>query len=296
MENYHCRLCSKNDFEIIYEGKIRSGGVGSEFIFGHHIRKCFSCGFISLFPLLENIDDFYESEQYRKEFFDEISVSDLQKKFDHEQNIRLSKIGIENLRGKTIGDFGAGPGLFLDSIKGIANKTIAIEPTKIYHKYFEKVGHSYFSYPKDLLESNIKLDVAISFDTVEHIENINEFVLDIYKSLNKGGIFYLSMPNHNDVVKLLLPDKLDPFLYMKAHLNYFTSKTANKLLENCGFKLISSGFVHKYKLSNIVQWATKGKPGSFDTSKVFDNHFDTVFVNEINRLGLSSHLFIIAQK
>ena len=83
---------------------------------------------------------------------------------------------------------------------------------------------------------------------------------------------------------------------MKAHLNYFTSKTANKLLENCGFKLISSGFVHKYKLSNIVQWATKGKPGSFDTSKVFDNHFDTVFVNEINRLGLSSHLFIIAQK
>ena len=83
---------------------------------------------------------------------------------------------------------------------------------------------------------------------------------------------------------------------MKAHLNYFTNETAKILLEQQGFKVVYTGYIHKYNLSNILQWAKFGKPGKFDTTKVFDEHFNNSYINEVNRLGLSSHLFLVAKK
>lgn len=296
MKNYFCRICNSEEYSVIYDGKIRSGGVNSEFIEDHSVRECKKCGFVSIFPIVSDLETFYETDQYRKEFFEQISVVDMQRNYDIEQNDRVKKVGLENIRGKVVGDFGAGPGLFLDAIQGVAKETIAIEPTKLYHEYFDAKKHGYFSYAKDLIKSGKELDVAVSFDTIEHVENIQEFAKGIYDSLKTGGYLYLSMPNHNDIARLLLPEELSSFLYMKAHLNYFTNDTAKALLEQQGFTVEYTGYIHKYNLSNILQWAKFGKPGKFDTSKVLDEHFQNSYINEINRQGLSSHLFLFAKK
>jgi 2-polyprenyl-3-methyl-5-hydroxy-6-metoxy-1,4-benzoquinol methylase len=296
MKKLSCRICNSKESSAIYNGDVRSGGINSKFISGYTINECKSCHFVFISPIMSDLETFYESDKYRKEFFEEISVKDLQKDYDIEQNDRIKKIGIENIRGKVIGDFGAGPGLFLDAVQGLAEETIAIEPTKLYHKYFDSKGHKYYSNSNELLKSNLKLDVAVSFDTLEHIENIKEFTKSIYNSLRDDGVLYLSMPNHDDVARLLLPKELSPFLYMKAHLNYFTNKTAKLLLESQGFKVHYTGYIHKYDLSNLLQWAKFGKPGKFDTSNVFDENIQNNYINEINRLGLSSHLFLVAKK
>jgi 2-polyprenyl-3-methyl-5-hydroxy-6-metoxy-1,4-benzoquinol methylase len=296
MKKYCCRICDSEEFIVIYDGQVRSGGINSDFIDGHTIRECSKCSFVSIFPILADLENFYETEQYRKEFFEDISVSDLQRTYDIEQNDRIKQIGIENIRGRVIGDFGAGPGLFLDAVQGVAKKTVAIEPTKLYHKYFDTKGHHYYNYAQELITSNVKLDLAVSFDTIEHVENIKEFVKGIHETLISDGVLYLSMPNHNDISRLLLPDELSSFLYMKAHLNYFTETTAKLLLERQGFLVKHTGYIHKYNLSNLLQWAKFGKPGKFDTSAVLDEYFQNNYINEVNRLGLSSHLFLIAQK
>ncbi len=296
MNSSLCRLCDAKSQQVIYEGPIRSGGVGSGFVDGYKICKCQDCGLVSLAPLPDNLAEFYESEQYRQQFFEEIDVASMQQKYDVEQNIRVRRIGIQTVRGKVIADYGAGAGLFLDAIQSVAKKTIAIEPSRLYQKYFQARGHIFYSYAQELLDAGEKLDVAVSFDTIEHVLDLKDFVRQIYEALQDDGIFYLSMPNYDDIVRALYLQAFEPFFFQVSHLNYFTGKAAALLLEKVGFRSISVGYIHKYNLNNLLQWMKNGKPGAFDTSGVLDDHFQTIYVEEIERLGIASHIFITAKK
>jgi SAM-dependent methyltransferase len=296
MKNQVCRLCESRSHQVIYEGPIRSGGVGSGFIDGYNICQCQDCGLVSLTPLPDNLGEFYESEQYRQQFFEEIDVVSMQKKYDVEQNARVSRIGIQTARGKVVADYGAGAGLFLDAIQGVAQKTIAVEPSRLYQKYFQSRGHLCYSYAQALLDAGEQLDVAVSFDTIEHVLDLKNFVGQIYQALKEDGVFYLSMPNYEDVVRLLYPQSFEPFFFQVSHLNYFTGKSAALLLEKVGFRSISVGYLHKYNINNLLQWAKNGKPGVFDTGRTFDDHFQNVYVEEIERLGRASHIFITARR
>jgi 2-polyprenyl-3-methyl-5-hydroxy-6-metoxy-1,4-benzoquinol methylase len=296
MKNHICRLCESRSHQVIYDGPIRSGGVGSGFIDGYIICQCQDCDLVSLTPLPDNLAEFYESEQYRQQFFEEIDVESMQKRYDAEQNVRLSRIGIQTARGKVIADFGAGAGLFLDAVQGVAKKTIAIEPSRLYREYFQSRGHIHYNYAQELIDAGEKLDVAVSFDTIEHVLDLNDFVRQIYEALQDDGIFYLSMPNYDDIVRLLCPQSFEPFFFQVSHLNYFTGKSASLLLEKVGFRSIYVGYLHKYNINNLLQWAKNGKPGVFDTGRAFDDHFQNVYVEEIERLGSASHIFITARK
>lgn len=296
MTGHSCRLCESTLHQVIYDGPIRSGGIGSDFIDGYKVCQCQECGFVSLAPLPDNLAEFYESEQYRQQFFEEIDVFSMQKKFDVEQNERIRRIGVQTLRGKVVADFGAGAALFLDAIQGVAKKTIAVEPSRLYQNYFKSRGHIFYSYAQELLDAGDQLDVAVSFDTIEHVLDMKVFVRQIYDSMKEDGMFYLSMPNHDDIVRLLCPHSFEPFFFQISHLNYFTGKTASLLLEKAGFQNVSMDYLHKYEINNLLQWVKNGKPGAFDTGRTFDDHFQNVYVEEIKRLGISSHIFITARK
>jgi 2-polyprenyl-3-methyl-5-hydroxy-6-metoxy-1,4-benzoquinol methylase len=296
MKNQICRLCETKLHHVIYDGPIRSGGVGSGFVDGYKICQCQDCGLVSLTPLPDNLAEFYESEQYRQQFFEEIDAASMQRRYDIEQNERVSRIGIQTMRGKVVADFGAGPGLFLDAIQGVAKKTIAVEPSRLYQEYFQSRGHLFYSYAHELLAAGEKPDVAVSFDTIEHVLDLKDFVRQIYVSLKDDGIFYLSMPNYDDIVRLLYPQSFEPFFFQVSHLNYFTGKSASLLLEKAGFGNVSTDYLHKYNINNLLQWVRNGKPGAFDTGLTFDEHFQNVYVEEIKRLGIASHIIITARK
>lgn len=296
MNKMSCRVCSSQDHVLIYHGPIRSGGIGSEAIDGHEIFQCNHCGFISLHPLPSSLADFYETDEYRLQFFSETEVEAMRKKYDHEQNARISRIGVQAMRGKIIADFGAGPGLFLDAIQGIAGRTIAIEPAKIYRDHFLSRGHAHFPYVADMIAASEKVDIAVSFDTIEHVMDVHQFAGQIYESLVEGGTLYLSMPNHMDVIRLICSEAYEPFFYQIAHLNYFNGNSARVLLESTGFKNVTVAFLHKYNINNLIHWTKNGLPGLFNAGTIFDGHFHNSYVSEIERMGLASHLFIKASK
>jgi len=295
MNTQKCRICSSDNCHVIYDGPIRSGGVGSEFVDGYTYRRCEACTFVFIDPVPKDLDDYYESERYRLQFHYGKEVEEMQALYDQEQNVRVSRIGIENMRNKTVVDFGAGAGLFLDSIKGVAKKTVAVEPSGAYQEHLKARGHLSYRYADELREASVIAEVATSFDVIEHIYDVNQFVKGIYETLADGGAFYVSMPQENDIVRLLCPDQYESFFYQTAHLNYFNAKTIEIVLMKARFQEIKIAYLHKYDMRNVVQWAQHGKPGESD-APMLDEHFHAIYRQEIERLEIASHLFVIAIK
>ena len=298
LERRICSLCGESvKLSIIYNGLIRSGGIGSEFVDGYKVIECASCGFTYLNRVPDDIQLFYESNAYRESFDYKIDISSMQQKFDPDQNERIERIGIENIRDSVVADFGAGPGVFIDAIRSVARNTIVVEPSEKYRGYLTDRGHECYPYVEQMLEKHKgMIDVAVSFDTIEHILDANDFAKKIYQALNVGGVLYLSMPNLDDVVRSICPIEYEPFFFQVAHLNYFNKKSACHLLRNAGFKDVSVDYIHKYDINNIFRWIKSGKPGRFNSGAVFDRAFHSHFNVEVERLGVASHLFITATK
>ncbi|MEI6155417.1 MAG: class I SAM-dependent methyltransferase [Deltaproteobacteria bacterium] len=293
----NCRLCSSKNTRVIHPGPIRSGGVGSEFIDGFTVIGCEDCGFAFLNPIPENLDRFYETHEYREKFDYEFSPASIQKKYDHEQNERVQRIGIQNLRSKTVLDLGASAGVFLDAIKGVADQTIAVEPSEIFREYLISKGHIYYPYPEDAIAANECADIVTSFDVIEHLPDPANFVRQAFKLLKRGGTFILSMPNLDDLLLRAHSVAFEPFFFQIAHLNYFGKRAIPVLFEGSGFPLPKIGFLHKYGIENLIRWSKYLSPGTVpEVDGLFDEAFNRHYRVEIERSGIASHLFIVAKK
>ena len=288
-----CHFCNSEKLKTIYEGPIRSGGADSGFIDGHKVLQCEDCGIGFLDPFPEDIETFYSDQTYWQKRLGNIEIQNLQKKLDHEQLRWLFEIGIEKFRNKSICDYGCGAGLFLDLVKGIASETIGVDQGKLFQNVLEGNGHLYIQNPNHIKEESI--DVAVSFDTLEHVPRPDIFLLDIYRRLKPGGLFCVGVPNIKDFLKEIVPAYL-PFFYHKSHLFYYTSEALKNVLRHAGFKNPSTKFVHKYDLMNLIIWAREGKGRGKTGSLLFDKQTEDDFRLNLERQGIASHILIEATK
>jgi len=284
-----CKLCSSENVTTIYNGPIRSGGVDSGFTDGFEIKKCESCHVEFLEPFPDNLKDFYETERYWASRQGEIEIKKIQKKLDPEQLRWLDEMGTSQIRRKRVADFGCGAGLFLDLVKGIASETVGIDLASHFSQHLMANGHRYEQNAGALEDE--WLDMAVSFDTLEHQESPLEFLRSIWKTLKPGGSFFIGVPNQNDFLKKIVPDYL-PFFYHTSHLFYFTSDTLSHILKESGFQVCNVRFVHKYDLMNLVLWAREGKGNGKKGSDLFDPNTEDAFRSHLERQGIASHIFV----
>jgi SAM-dependent methyltransferase len=289
-----CKICSSKQFDETYSGKIRTGGVNSGFETGYTIYKCHGCEVESLNPVPTRLDAFYESDDYwTKRFKDTDILEKIHNKLQEEQTRWLSEVGLNEVRNKNVADFGAGAGMFLDLVKAYAKSTIGIEPSQHLKDVIKERGHRHFNYSFDVPKNSV--DCAVSFDTLEHIEDPILFINDIFTSLTEGGKLYIGVPNQDDFLKKLEPDYL-PFFYHKSHLYYYNSKALRTVLTKAGFDVLETRYVHKYDIMNMVYWLKdrigRGKTGG----EVFDYHTERTFNENLERQGISSHILIVARK
>lgn len=281
----------------MYSGPIRSGGVGSDFIDGYRVMGCDACGFVFLHPVPENLDRFYETNEYRERFDYDFSPSSIHRKYDHEQNERILRIGIQNLRGRVVLDLGASAGVFLDAVRGVARRTVAVEPSAMYRDYLLSRGHVCYAYPEQAVEAGEQADIVTSFDVIEHVPDPREFVRHACRLVKPGGTFVLSMPNLNDMLLRVHKAAFEPFFFQIAHLNYFGARVIPRLFADSGFLTPRIGFLHKYGVENLIRWTRYGSPGAVpEVHEMFDEQFDRHYRIEIERSGISSHLFITASR
>lgn len=113
-------------------------------------------------------------------------------------------------------------------------------------------GYSYLGYEPNIERANfcsskgIKIinnlfsvspntfDCVILDNVLEHVPSPIQLMNEIYESLKKDGIVLIVVPNANDLRKFSSKWK-NKHLYIRAHINYFTSSSLRKLAFKTGF-------------------------------------------------------------
>jgi len=290
-----CRLCKSKDVETVYSGPIRSGGAESEEKSHYNVKKCQNCSVEFLHPfddeLLEKYE--YDSEKYWEKHKGTIDIEDLQDKHDPDQLRWLSEIGVNQFRDKQVADFGCAGGQFLDLLLGVAEQTYGIDPASHFKPYLNETGHEHFRYPSQLATNSI--DIGVSFDTLEHIEQPINFLEEINNNLVQDGILYIGVPNQQDFIKKLVPE-YNSFFYHDTHLYYHNKNSLIYTLEQANFIVDNVMYVHKYDLMNLIIWARDTSPGGHEQESKFDKYTEENFCNNIEREGTASHILVKAYK
>lgn len=289
-----CIICSSKNIKSIYHGFLRNGSFGKFTDQMYDVCHCEDCKITYIQNILPS--DYYETPEYRNDYNNSIDIANFYKEYDDNDTNKINKIKLYNLRDKVIADFGTAAGTFLQAIVNISKYTIAIEPTKYFHENLQRISKYVFPYGKELVESGLKIDVATSFDVIEHVPVPIEYLKEIYESLLDGGKLYLKTPNFNDVLHELIPENYDSFNYRTAHLYYFDKESIKYILEQAGFLNFTIGYIHDYDISNLLYWMKEQKPTGLGRTEIFDDGFNLMYKNYLERNGKASHLWIEAIK
>ena len=292
-ECLNCRVCGADELTIIFDGKIRDGSYENLSSSPYKVFQCLKCRvwFLDKFAPPE----LYESEEYRQKYCDSSSLENFWKTQDGLWNNKLHRIGIHNCRNKTVADFGAGGGSFLDALQGVAGETIAIEPSQHWHEKISK-KHRVFSYGKELVEAGIKVDIGVSSDVIEHVPDPETYLKEIHSSMSEEGKLFLITPNSNEILFDLAKEDFEPFYFRTAHSYYFCQDSIKFLLERVGFKKLKLGYYHEMDISNLIFWLKNGEPTGKNKNKLFDDEANRYFCSYLEKIGKSSHLWVEAKK
>ena len=288
-----CILCDNIDFEVVYDGIIRSGSPGKLTKENHQIIKCKSCGITKIkeFPKID-----YDSGKYRLEYNDSSAISDYYSTHDEEQNERISKIGIQNFRNKIVLDFGCGGGSFLDLIKGVAKKTIGIEPNVEYLDSLICKGHEIYRSIEECENLYGKVDIVISFGVIEHIKNPLDYLISSYNLLKPGGKLYLETDNLDDILFQFNIPHFNSFYYRTVHNWYFDKDSLKLLSEKAGFSFVQPGFRHGYGLSNTLNWLDVKSPKGNVQLPFINEALDYNWKKTLEKEGFAELLYFVLQK
>jgi len=289
----NCKICGNKEVTTIYDGRVRSGSFGNMTKDNYKVYECEKCSSRFLNKFLD--PDFYVTDEYRNSYNSSSSVEKFHNLHDTNDNEKVCKIGLVALRNKSIADFGTAAGTFLDVVSSVSNQTYAIEPASFFHKQL-KQKHEVYCYGSDFYKSGKKVDIATSFDVLEHIENPVDFLKDIYNSLEINGKLYLMTPNFDDILNDIAKEEFDKFNYRTAHYYYFCKNSMKYILELAGFKNFQITYHHKQDISNMIYWLKENKPTGKNKYSFFDGDFNDMYSNYLVKHGKASHLWIEATK
>ena len=87
-------------------------------------------------------------------------------------------------------------------------------------------------------------DVITAIHVLEHVYDLESFLIQIKANLKDDGVFYVRVPN-NDFFEYKFFKKYAFNLEVPRHLSFFTKESLKKVLENAGFNeitFVKSGF------------------------------------------------------
>jgi len=287
-----CLICGSSDLVPHYKGTIRMGSFGKWSETDHEVAECRGCGARHLPPLMGNLDDYYRDGTYRQDLDQGNTLKKYFELTDDDQPHKLQLVGAHTVRGKVLADIGAGAGPFLDLVKGMAATTIAVEPNEAYHASLRERGHlCYPSTQAMLREWAGKVDLAVSFSVIEHVERPREFLEEIRAALKPAGRLLTSTPNADDLLLEICP-VYPRFFYRKVHLWYFTARAFARLATLAGFSECRIVHQHRFDLANAMLWLRDGKPSG--TGKInLPPELDEGWRAFLERTGRGDYLYCL---
>lgn len=251
-----CPICACKDWVAVYQGNIRSGSQGN-----YHgdqlILRCLTCGIdkLHLGDIL-NSYSFYSGKQYREFLGQGTSPETYYALQDSMQINNLKLLDMDGgLRGKIVADIGCAAGGVLSYASGVAKDCLAIEPCVEYHHHLQNLGYRVFESCSQA-DKRFKglIDIALSSQVIEHVENPLSFLKEIKPLLADSGRLVLTTPNRNHILMKLLPAEFRSFFYRAVHLWYFDMNSLEYCCKAAGYRVLSSGYTNQYGLSNAITW------------------------------------------
>lgn len=192
------------------------------------LLKCEKCNFTFQKNFNEkNLD--YDKGYYLRE--KKISPTFLINKANYKFN--LIKSFLKNK--KSILEIGCSTGEFLQICKdnnlNVSGLEISGKAVDICQKKYLPVIKNDTKFLKNI---NQFFDVVIAFDVIEHLTDLNDFMINVSSVLNENGLVIIEMPNFNSILRIMNPFKW--IGYNKYHLTYFNPYNLNMLFTKFNFK------------------------------------------------------------
>lgn len=294
-----CKICGESNIKSIYNGIIRDGGLGKYTKDSVEMFQCNNCNVIWHENKIDDVKEYYETEEYRKELEGSSEEAEFYNLHDKETLDKLNYTGTTIFRNKVVADIGCGCGAFLDYISGVAKEVVAIEPSQKYRDIMNKKGFKTYAYSenaKDVYKG--KIGVITSFDVIEHVESPQIFIQDIYDLLEKGGgEAIIGTPTDAPVMRRLLGEIYEKeLLYSTQHLWILSEKSLRIISEKCGFANVNVEYYQRYGIDNMLGWLKEKRPKSDIKQKFITKTLDNVWKSQLVDNGLADYIVLYLKK
>lgn len=290
-----CEICGTEAWSEAYRGPVRDGAFGR--LTGETaVARCGGCGAERLAEEATKSEDFYKGEDYRRSLAEPTDAAGFFAEHDVLQLQNLQQLWPESLRGKTIADIGCAAGSFLDHVRGLPGRVVAVEPCADYHDSLASRGYEVYAFAHEAAPARGAVDWAFSFSVIEHVGDPRAFLASIRDLLKPGGRLMISTPNRRDVLTALLPDVYPSFFYRAVHRWYFDAESLAQCARHAGLKVASMRCVHRFGLSNALIWLRDKRPGGRQAlPHIGTALLDSMWARSLEAEGVGDYLYAVLE-
>lgn len=293
-----CKVCNSKNIKIIYNNSIRNGGIGQYTTQSVPIFQCQNCDVIWHENVLDDTKEYYESTEYRDSLEGNSEEQQFYELHDKESLAKFEYTGTTVFRNKTVADIGCGCGAFLDFIKGVAKKVIAVEPSAVYRAVMNRKGFYTYPYAKEALKDfKNQVDVVTSFDVIEHVEEPEQFLREIFELLSENGQAIIGTPTDTPIMRALLGEVYEKkILFSTQHLWIFSEKNLQMLAEKAGFSSVQMKCFQRYGMENLLGWLKDKEPNSEINSDMVSITLNSVWKAQCGEKGTGDYIVLYLKK
>ena len=290
-----CGVCGAAAWSVVHGGQVRDGIFG---VWRHaEVARCGGCGVDRLAESACLGHSDYQSEAYRERLAQDHDAAHHFATHDELARFTLDVLWPRSLRGKTVADVGCGGGALLDHLRGTAEKLVAIEPALPWSASLQTRGYHWYPGAREAAAAWAgKIDVVLSTQVIEHVDDPRGFLADIGALLAQNGIAIISTPNRRDVLMELLPEVFPPFFYRVQHRWAFDAGSLGRCAELAGLTVTEMRHVHRYGMANTLHWLKDGRPRGRTPMAPLDSTIDRHWQAWLESTGRADNLYLIVQR
>jgi SAM-dependent methyltransferase len=290
-----CDICGATAWHRVHNGPVRDG------VFGAwreaEVGRCGGCGVDRLAESACLGHSDYQSEAYRERLAQDHDAAKHFATHDELARFTLDVLWPRSLRGKTVADVGCGAGALLDHLRGTAQTLVAIEPAVPWSDSLRSRGYHWHPGAREAGATWAgKIDIVLSTQVIEHVDDPRGFLADIGALLTQDGVAIISTPNRRDVLMELLPDSFPPFFYRVQHRWAFDAVSLRRCAEHAGLAVTEVRHVHRYGMANALHWLKDGQPRGRTPMAPLDDTIDRHWQAWLESTGRADNLYVILQR